>query len=875
LARDTVTVGVRDLSRRFVASARFRVPELPPAVVERRRLVEPFTSGAAPVSLVVGSPGAGKSAVLSSWVSARPGPTAWLSCDPTDTDPVRFWTALATAIDRCVDGAGVATIEQLDQDGVEGVDLAAGLGEACLSAPDLTIVLDDFHHAGPAPQTFSAFVGALPVGVRLVLASRRDPPIPIGRLRVRGQLLELRDDDLRFTTDEAAELFTRLGFEIGPDDVARLVNLTEGWAAGLHLAALSLSAHIDVDDLVQAFAASDRGVADFLINEVIDAQPPDVADFLMETSILETLSGELCSRVTGRTDSGELLESLHRAHLFVIALDRRSGVYRYHHLFAAFLQARLRMTSVDNLRRAHLAASDAHAAQGDRMRAVRHAMAANDTELAFRHLRELTVAHLDVEGRHEAIDTARAWLREFGATRLPVEPSAVLECCLVLIAVGAPDNVEVWLRRVEQLPLEAGDTAMLSALRGLRALHQGDPETAIALVAQGQAVLGPDAADHAWISRSPVITCQAHLIIGDSAGVAQEVDRARREGLPSPVVDTVRFPGYLSWCELSDGELDDAARHADQAIDAARQAGLDESNLAWCVPRLTRAALFRERDEAQAGSDELAIATEVARSAGRPPTIFLAALESARHALAAGRTDEMRAQLDVARASMPTPTPIVVDQIARLEARVAVDSNHASADARIAGLLPGADRTLLRCRRALADRDAGEAGRLLDSLSGTTLTRRQRVERGVCDARALAARDLAAALVPLQAAVQLAADVGLVRLLIDEGPEVHRLFDALPAEPGLDAFVNRVLSGARHRPVPVRHLDASKLVEPISEREHDVLRFLASRLTFGEISGHLYISVNTLKSHVKAIYRKLDANSRQQAVERARQVGLL
>ena len=863
------------MSQRFVASARFRVPEPPPAVVERQRLIEPFTSASAPVTLVIGSPGAGKSAVLTAWIAERSGPTAWLSCDPTDVDPVRFWAALAMAIDRCVDGAAGDTLKRLDQDGCETVDLAAGLAEACSLALDLAIVLDDFHLAGPASETLFAFVRSLPAGVRLIISSRRDPPIPIGRLRVQGQLLELRDDDLRFTTNEARELFSKLGSDVDDEDISRLLDLTEGWAAGLHLAALLLPAYAEVTELVQAFASSDRGITDFLVNEVIDAQPADVADFLMQTSILGSLNSTLCEKVTGRADSGDLLRAMHRANLFVIALDRRSGWYRYHHLFAAFLQARLRATSLVSFRRAHLAASVGYVDQGDLMSAVRHAMAAGDVELAFRHLHKLTVARLDVESRQEALDTARAWLREFGASHASVEPSAVLECCLVLIALGGPDDVEVWIRRIEQQPLEPGDAAMLSAVRGVRALHNGDPEAAIVLIGEGQTVLGSDARDHQWISQSSVTTCQSFLVMGDSAGLAKEVDQARTAGLPSPLVDSVRFPGYLAWGELTAGELNHAARHADEAIDAAQRSGLDESNLSWCVPRLTRAALFRERDELELGGPELALANGIARSAGRPPTIFLAALESARYALAAGQPEVVQGHLETARSSMPAPTPVVLDQIGRLEARMAVDDGDARASRYVTSLLPGPDRTLLQCRYALAGGDVVEANRLLDSLSETSLTRRQRVQRGLLVARTLTSREVSAALNPLHTAMRLAAEVGLVRLLIDEGPEVHHLLDALPADSELDAFVSRVLDGARLRPAPARRLDGAKLIEPMSEREKDVLRFLASRLTHGEISGHLYISVNTLKSHVKAIYRKLDASSRDEAVERARQLGLL
>jgi LuxR family maltose regulon positive regulatory protein len=446
---------------------------------------------------------------------------------------------------------------------------------------------------------------------------------------------------------------------------------------------------------------------------------------------------------------------------------------------------------------------------------------------------------------------------------------------MVLIVLAAPDDVEVWFRRVDQLALTLDDAAMFTALRGLQALHRGDAESAVELVAKAQASLGPDAPSHRWIAQSPVITCQAHLLMDDPAGLYQAIEQARHTALPSPLVDSVRFPGYQSWGELSTGELDDAALHADEAIDAARRAGLDPSDLSWCMPRLTRAALLRERDDLQAGGRELALATEIARSARRSATIFLAAIESARYALTEGRLEEVPRCLDEARHSMASPTPIVLDQIGRIEAKAALDDRNAGAGRLIDALHPGPERTLLRCRLALTDRHMGAANDCLDTLSKSTLTRRQRVQHGVLAARALATSDLSSALGPLRDAVRLAAEVNLVRLLIDEGPDLHRLLDALPADPELDAFVSRVLDGARLRPAPARRFDGARLIEPISDREREVVRYLSSRLTYGQIADNLYVSVNTLKSHVKAIYRKLDVSSRNEAVERARQLGLL
>lgn len=866
------------MSQRFIARVRFLVPEPPPAQVTRQRLVDRLTAATEPTTLVVGAPGAGKTAVLGTWVTARRAPTAWLSCDPTDADPVRFWAAMAMALQRVVDGAGVDALKRLDEDGCETVDLAASLASDCEFAPDLAIVIDDFHHAGTTPAVFSTFVRSLPSGVRLILASRRDPSFPVGRLRVQGRLLELRDEDLRFTLDEAGELFANLGIALDAPDLGRLCDLTEGWAAGLQLAALSLATRPDASGLVDAFASSDRGVADFLVNEVIDAQPPEIADFLMQTSVLEAFDGSLCDAVTGRTDSGELLQRLHEAHLFVIALDRRAGWYRYHRLFAAFLQARLRAVSRLRFERVHATASRVLAEQGDLMNAVRHAMAADDVDAALQLVRQLAAANLDLEERQAGIDTVRAWLRMYGERYVELEPNILLECCLVLAATGAPDDVEVWLHRVEHgrsAPLTPADTAFLHAVWGLHVLHRGDPEAAIARVRQAQRLLRDHGAQHFWVAQSPIVECHAHLLLGDAAATQRAVEAARATWRTAPLVDTVRFPGFLAFAAVLAGELTEAERQAGLALDVARSAGLGEGNLAVVLPRLSKAAVAREHDDLAAAARELAIAEQIAVDARRQPTRFLCALERVRLAATQGNRGAALAMLAEARGIMPTATRPMTDQLDRFEARMAIDAGDGRGHELVEALLPSVGQQLLRARLAIEAGDHAAARVLLDEATAQCANRRLQIEHGLLRARATVPVDRNAALAVVDEVLRRAEPVGMVRAVLDGGPAIHALLEAVPTDARRARFAATVLDAAYHRAAPAGQNPPQRLVEPLSERELGVLRYLASRLTYAEMAGHLYISVNTLKSHVKAVYRKLGASTRAEAVQIARDRGLL
>ena len=846
------------------------------AFVARAELVDRLDRSRAPVTVVVGSPGAGKTALVGSWVTRRTGRTVWLSCDPTDADPVRFWSAVAVAVHRVIPGAGRDALRRLDEEGHETPDAVASLAADCSSTPGLAIVFDDFHHVGSSPATVAAFVRSLSPEVRLVLTTRRDPTVPLGRLRAQGRLLEIRDQDLRFSLVEATRLFRRLGIDVSHQVLERLLVLTEGWPAGLQLAGLSMMNRSDPAGFLDEFADSDRGVADFLINEVLDLQEPEIARFLLDTSVLESFDAALCAAVTDRDDAGEVLHRLREAHMFVIELDRRTGWYRYHHLFGSFLRARLRTRSPDRLRAAHASASRAYAARGDIMSAVDHAMAAGDVEGAFQLLRGLAASQGDVESRHVAVDTVRAWLRQYGAQQLGAEPRVLLECCLVLAAVGAPD-VELWLRRVEQSGssrLERPAAAMLTGIWGLHLLHRGDPFAALERVDEARRILGADVAKDFWVSQWPVVACQAHLWLDDPAAAKTAAAEARMPALPSTFVDSVRLPGYLAWAAVVEGELSEAEHQAQLALEGARSLELAATNLGWIFPWLSLAVVARDRDDLDEAERLASLATEAAELASRPPLTLLCLLELARLAMTRGATDDATSIIERSRRVMPAATPVVRDHIDRLEARLAIDLGRPSVPERVAGLRPTAHRALLEARLLLAGEDPSTAVQVLDQAQGMMSTRRLRVEHGLLSARALAPYHRARALDQLEQALQLAEPVGLVRPFVDEGPALRSLLEAISPRTGLDTFASRVVDASHRRPALPRQRIPRK-VDGLSDRELDVLRYLASRLTYPEVARELHVSVNTLKSHVKAVYRKLGATGRAEAVQAARDARLI
>src|SRR5580700_3837801 len=411
-------------------ATKLHLPRPQPGFVSRPRLVHALSQGLARGRALVCAPaGFGKTALLADWARGGARPVAWLGLDAGENDPARFWRYVVAALDRAQPGIAGRLGPLLGPPAPRSFEgLVTALINELAAYPgrdEVLLVLDDYHlvDAGPVHESVAFLLENLPPGLLLVVSGRADPPLPLARLRARGQLAELRAAELRFTTEEAAALLGAAAGPVLPDTaVVALTARTEGWAAGLQLAALSLRGRTDAAGFVAAFSGSHRFVLDYLADEVLDRQPGQVRAFLLETSVLERLSGELCDAVTGRSGSQAMLLDIERAGLFLVPLDEVRGWWRYHHLFADLLRARLQAEQpgrVQALHRAAAAWSEEHDLADD---AVRHALAARDpawaARLAERHVETLL-------GRSEGA-TLRRWLSALPAESVRDRPRLCL-----------------------------------------------------------------------------------------------------------------------------------------------------------------------------------------------------------------------------------------------------------------------------------------------------------------------------------------------------------------------------------------------------------------------------------------------------------------
>jgi LuxR family maltose regulon positive regulatory protein len=518
------SAGVAVSGQDVLLATKLHMPRSQPGFVPRRRLVEALGEGLARGRVLVCAPaGSGKTALLADWARGSGRPVAWLGLDGGDSDPARFWRYAVAALDRARPGLA-DRVGPLPPGSAEGLVTALINELAADPGPDeVLLVLDDYHlvDSGPVHESVAFLLENLPPGLRVVVSGRADPPLPLARLRARGQLAELRAADLRFTPEEAAAL---LGETAGPGLPAvaaeALTARTEGWAAGLQLAALSLRRHADPAGFAAAFGGSNRFVLDYLADEVLDRQTGQIRAFLLETSVLERLSGELCDAVTGRPGSQAMLAGIERAGLFLVPLDEVRGWWRYHHLFADLLRARLQAEQPGRVQALHRAAAawcEDHGLADD---AVRHALAAGDAGWAARLVERHVEALL---GRSEGV-TLRRWLSALPAQAVRGRPRLCLAQAYGAAQGFQTEALEALLDDAERAfavsgdePYEPslgppqGDSVLANVPAGIAFLHaslarlRGDAALAADFNRQALAHLGEDD----WLMRSFVRWNQA------------------------------------------------------------------------------------------------------------------------------------------------------------------------------------------------------------------------------------------------------------------------------------------------------------------------------------------------------------------------------
>ncbi len=921
--RSPAPAGVAVSGQDVLLATKLHVPRPQPGFVPRRRLVQALGEGLARGRVLVCAPaGSGKTALLADWARGGGRPVAWLGLDGGDNDPARFWRYAVAALDRARPGLA-GRVGPLPPRSPEGLVTALINELAADPGPDeVLLVLDDYHlvDSGPVHESVAFLLEKLPPGLRVVVSGRADPPLPLARLRARGQLAELRAADLRFTGEEAAAL---LGETAGPGlpgtAVAALVARTEGWAAGLQLAGLSLRGHADPAGFAAAFSGSHRFVLDYLADEVLDRQTRQVREFLLETSVLERLSGELCDAVTGRAGSQAMLQDIERAGLFVVPLDEVRGWWRYHHLFADLLRARLQAEQPGRVQALHRAAAawcEEHDLADD---AVRHALAAGDTawaaRLIERHVEELL-------GRSEGA-TLRRWL-----SALPTESSRGRPRLCLAQAYGAAmgfqlEALEALLDDAEHAFAVSGDEpyepslgppqgdsvlanvpAGIAFLRASLARLRGDAALAAGYNRQALAQLGEDE----WLMRFFVRWNRAVADwLGGRLGPAERVlaevladRRAAGAGFFAGFLP-MRVCYDLGQVQRAQGNLDAAVATYRRALEAA---GEDSSQTGLAGPaHVGLAEVLYERDEVDAALDHATQGVTLCRQLAFTPPLAtgLAGVARIRHAQgdAAGVLEAIgeagQAGLSPQVITLLNPVP---SQRARL--LLAQGDVHAAAQwTTAAGLSPDDEPDyprepayLVLARVLLAQDDPGPALALLERLLGAAASQGRTgsvIEIQALRALALAAcGDHASALGALTEALTLACPQGYVRVFAEEGAPMHALLAQLSAarpgqqhaarriDPGYLAGLLRACGQADAVPPPRRAgAAAAGLAEPLTNRELEVLRLLAAGRSNQRIAHDLVVALDTVKKHVTHVLGKLGAANRTEAAARARQLGLI
>ena len=896
-------------------ASKVRVPGRRREAVPRPRLAE-RVGRAARLTLVSAPAGFGKTTLLTQWLAEAPdgGPAvAWVSLDERDNDPGTFWTYVITALHGATDGAGAGALGLLrsSQPPTEAV-LVSLVNDLHGLPGEVVLVLDDYHliESRDIQDGMAFLVEHLPAQVHLLLATRVDPPLPLARLRARGELVEVRSTDLRFTPAEAAEyLAGPMGLALSPEDVATLAERTEGWAAALQLAGLSLQDRDDPSAVVAKFAGDDRFVVDYLAEEVLARQPTDVRDFLLETSVLERFTGPLCDAVTGQAGGAARLVALERSNLFLVPLDDHRQWYRYHHLFADVLRAQLLGQQPGRVTELHRRASAWFQDHGDPAAAIRHALAGDDYDRAA-DLIELTMPVMRRE-RREA-ELAR-WVREVPDEVVRVRPVLGVAFVGALAQVSDFATVDKRLSDIERSLRPDGGPwperpppgqvvvdqdgyrslpASVEMYRAALALAHGELDATVAHARAALSLAPPG--DDLIRAAAGALGGLAAWATGDLAG-AHAAYTESIAGLASVgfVADVLGCSITLGDIRSTQGRLGDALHTYQRALDLAA-AQSDVPLRGTADMHVGIAAVLVERDDLAAAAEHLAVSQRLGEHNGLPQNPYRERLVLARLREAEGDLDAALELLDEADRVYNSDFSPDVRPVPAVRTRLRVRRHelaHANAWASQRQLSARDEPTYLReyehvtLARLLLARSAEGSPRDLDEAIGLLDRLLVAAEEGQRDGTVIevlllqalarqAGGDAVAALGALGRAVVRAEPEGYLRLFADEGPPMAALLRLLAKDGRAPrGYVLRLLAATAAR--PDRAPSAQPLVEPLSQRELDVLRLLASDLDGPDIARELSVSLNTLRTHTKRVYTKLGVTSRRAAVQRGQALQLL
>jgi len=889
-------------------------PPLKADLVKRQNLIERLSGGLNKKAALISAPaGFGKSTLVSDWLDQLcqlPScGVAWLSLEQDDNDPTQFLTYLIAALARTPllgDEFGKESRNLLESPQTVPVEnvLIPLLNEITAASGKIVLVLDDFHlvDSQEVLDTLTYTLEHLPPQLHLVFSTRQDPQLPLGRLRAQGQLTELRAADLRFSKEEAAEFLNRLmGLDLKPEQIAELETRTEGWIAGLQLAAISMRGSEDVQGFIHSFRGSNRLVLDFLIEEVLTRQEEGVQDFLLRTSILDRLTGPLCDALTGREDGRETLEGLYRGNLFIVPLDAERRWYRYHHLFAELLQGQLTAAHSNLIEELHQKAARWFQENDHLLEAVHHALAGNDIPTAVQLIEkgaDIAIEKSNFRFILDSVDLLPEGALEKSPWLFIYHTWALLLTGQVEAANPKLQNVE-WLLDYAKSQNEIQSREMLGYIAGLRVIHAGwvrDYENLTDYADQVRGYLP----DNNWISAYCAMMMGGFFWgygnLPEAIAAYREAVSAGKDSGNSMVAIT--STGNLAHSFEMAGRLQQAVGLLQNAFELAQQEGrilpvsgyihVEYGRMLYELNKLDHAEqelregirLCRQMADGQAEKIGHLLVTKIKIAQGDH--------DGARESLEEGKRAIGHSQVvyDLRGADFPQVW------LWLKEGRLPALKDWLEINQPAPGKIPHFKTRLtltMQARVMIAlGRDNPRESYLKDASDLLEELYQMADENGwgskVIEIRCLQA--LAAsiedehddrALELLEQALLLAEPEGFVRTFVNEGPPMAQLlYEALKREIA-PAYVQRLLA-AFPAAKPQDHKlkqDQSGLVEPLSEREIEVLELMAEGLTYQGIAEQLFISPHTVKTHSRNIYAKLDVGNRTLAVGKARTLGIL
>lgn len=895
------------------------VPPPHPARVERAALLARLVEGLAGKLVLVSAPaGSGKTTLVSAGLQRSGLPASWVSLDGRDNDPARFWTYFVAGVQTLFPALAENALAMLQSPQPPPIEtiLTELLNEIADLEGDFIVVLDDYHviEADAIHQALTFLLENQAPQMHLVIATRSDPPLPLPLLEVRRELVRIGPSELRFEQPEAEAFFNQvMRMDLSREQVAELQRVTEGWVAGLHLAALSLQAVGDASRFIRSFSGGHRYVLDYLAQEVLYRQPSHLQDFLLKTSILERMCGSLCDQVIGSREpqgitAQAMLEHLEKAQLFIVPLDHERRWYRYHHLFREFLQAQLvKQAAAEEIRRLHSRASRWYETQSLISEAIHHALQAEDHRRVAGLIDDIAVEMF----QRSELATLHGWLKQLPTEFLQERPRLRAVLAWVLLATSQTEQMEELLEAMEndlggradgspdsfEQPAEVrGVLAEIACFRSSMAFNRMDLQAVVQNSERARAYLTPEVQQGLYTPATSIRNVASFnlALAHEFSGRIRAAEELFREAVALSRMDNnlhllPMAYSHLANLQVIQGQLHAARGTYHEAMEAAESAGRPSPLAGMAYTGLGNLLVeWNQLDEAE---KLLQQGLSLGRQWHQWEILITGYFGLARIYLARNRVKEAKIAVDdLALQAKKFHMHLQDPQISAYQAWVRIhcgeiepalawlETSSLDIDAEI--LFFQEDLALQQAQLLIAVERLEAGERLLNRLvSGTQAGGRTdrliRAQALRAVARYRAGRSQPA-LEDLAAALAQAEPQDYVRAFLDQGPPMQALLESLRSQPeraGLQNYIDRLLSGFAETQHPAPK--AEPTTDLLSERELEVLKLLAQGLTNQEIAGRLYVSVNTVKTHVKGVYNALDVRNRTEAAARAQELGLL